>query len=50
MWASESYIIKKRKVFAYGAADTVETAPALTAGGVTAPGRCEAQHCGTFRQ
>lgn len=41
MWI---HIIKKRKVFAYGAADTFEAGAALTAGRLTALGRCEARH------
>lgn len=45
-----SDIIKKRNGFAYGAADTFETAPALAAGRLTAPGRCEARRRGTFRK
>lgn len=43
-------IIEKRSVFAYGAADTVETAPAFTAGRLTALGRCGAWHHGIFRK
>lgn len=46
----EIHIIKKRNVFAYGAADTFETAPAPTAGRLTALGRCEARHRGIFRK